>query len=213
MKPQFITVEGVEGVGKSTNVTFIHQYLLDKGIDVVVTREPGGTPLAEDIRAQLLADRKETVCDVTELLLMFAARAQHIDAVIKPALNKGQWVLCDRFTDATFAYQGGGRGMDVGTIHQLSRIVQDTLTPSLTFLLDCDVTVGMERVMRRGQLDRFELEKIDFFERVRAAYLSLAIEHKARFRTIAAGEPINEVQQAIRHELDDLMECILANNG
>lgn len=207
MKPQFITVEGVEGVGKSTNVTFIHQYLLDQGIDVVVTREPGGTPLAENIRDLLLASNEESLTDISELLLMFAARSQHIERVIKPALERGQWVLCDRFTDATFAYQGGGRGMNRDLITSLAAMVQKELSPDLTFLLDCDVAIGMQRVVQRGKRDRFELEKMDFFQRVRAEYVLLADQHRNRFVTINAQQPLLQVKASLLDALQKKIQC------
>ena len=148
----FITIEGGEGVGKSTNIATLESWLQAEGIGYCMTREPGGTPLAEDIRALLLANRSETLVPTTELLMMFAARAQHIQAVIEPALAAGKWVICDRFTDATYAYQGGGRGMPVAMIGQLEQLVQGDLRPDLTLLLDAPVAVGMARAGDRGEL-------------------------------------------------------------
>ena len=161
---KFITVEGVEGVGKTTNMTFIQSWLKQQGIEHITTREPGGTPLAEDIRELLLSPRDEAVNENTELLLMFAARAQHLAEVILPALERGQWVLCDRFTDATYAYQGGGRGVAMEKISLLEDLVQGQLRPDLTLVLDAPVAQGLERANKRSQPDRFEQEKLDFFD-------------------------------------------------
>ena len=170
----FITVEGGEGVGKSTNIDCLVRLLQDNGIEPVVTREPGGTRLGEDIRDTLLRVRGEAVQPLAELLLIFAARAQHIHEVIEPALAAGRWVVCDRFTDATYAYQGGGRGVDADTVSRLETLVQGALRPDFTLLLDAPVAVGMGRARGRGELDRFEREQVDFFERVRASYLEQA---------------------------------------
>jgi len=197
MKGKFITVEGIEGVGKTTNMDFIHQQLLAAGKDVVVTREPGGTPLGEAIRG-LLLDPEYTGMDSTcELQLMFAARAEHLARVIRPALEKGQWVLCDRFTDATYAYQGGGRGIDTGVIARLEELVQGDFRPDITLLLDVPVEVGLARAGERGKLDRFEQEKVAFFERVRQAYLDMAGQYADRYRLIDASQPLQQVQQQL----------------
>jgi len=197
MTGQFITVEGIEGVGKTTNIEFIHKWLLAAGKDVVVTREPGGTPLGEAIRG-LLLDPQYTGMDSTcELQLMFAARAEHLTRVIRPALEKGQWVLCDRFTDATYAYQGGGRGIDTGIIARLETLVQGKFRPDITLLLDVPVEVGLARASKRGDLDRFEQEKVEFFERVRQAYLDMARQYTARYRVIDASQPLEQVQQQL----------------
>ena len=197
MKGQFITVEGIEGVGKTTNIGFIHQQLLAAGKDVLVTREPGGTSLGEAIRG-LLLDPEYTGMDSTcELQLMFAARAEHLARVIRPALEKGQWVLCDRFTDATYAYQGGGRGIDTGVIARLEALVQGDFRPDVTLLLDVPVEVGLARAGQRGDLDRFEQEKVEFFERVRQAYLDMARQYAARYRVIDASQPLEQVQQQL----------------
>jgi dTMP kinase len=197
MKGKFITVEGIEGVGKTTNIDFIHQQLQAAGRDVVLTREPGGTPLAEAIRG-LLLDPAYTGMDSTcELQLMFAARAEHLAKVIWPALEQGQWVLCDRFTDATYAYQGGGRGIDGGVIARLEELVQGDFRPDLTLLLDVPVEIGLARASKRGALDRFEQEKVAFFERVRNAYLEMAQRSPDRYRVIDASLPLIDVQNQI----------------
>jgi dTMP kinase len=197
MKGKFITVEGIEGVGKTTNIDFIHQQLQAAGRDVVLTREPGGTPLGEAIRG-LLLDPAYTGMDSTcELQLMFAARAEHLAKVVWPALEQGQWVLCDRFTDATYAYQGGGRGIDTGVIARLEELVQGDFRPDLTLLLDVPVEIGLARAGKRGALDRFEQEKVAFFERVRNAYLEMAARSPDRYRVIDASLPLNDVQNQI----------------
>lgn len=197
---RFITLEGGEGVGKSTNLSFVEQHLLRAGIEVVTTREPGGTPLAEDIRTMLLAVREEAMAPLTELLLVFAARAQHLDQVIRPALDRGAWVLCDRFTDATYAYQGGGRGLDVDAIAVLESLVQDTLQPDLTLYLDLPLDVAEARIGDRER-DRFERETRPFFERVREQYLSRAAA-APRIRIIDAGDELPVVQARIGEVLD-----------
>lgn len=197
IRGKFITLEGGEGVGKTTNLLFIKDYLEQHHIPVVVTREPGGTRLAEKIRALLLDKDSEAISEHAELLLMFAARAQHIKHVIEPALTRGSWVLCDRFTDATYAYQGGGRNMKISTIECLENLVQGSLRPDLTLLLDAPVEIGMERVRERGMLDRFEIEKISFFEQVRRAYLLQAELHPERVKLIKANQPLSDVQRAI----------------
>ena len=197
MKGSFITVEGIEGVGKTTNIDFIHQQLLSAGKEVVLTREPGGTPLGEAVRG-LLLDPAYTGMDSTcELQLMFAARAEHLAKVVWPALEQGQWVLCDRFTDATYAYQGGGRGIDSSVIAKLETLVQGDFRPDLTLLLDVPVEVGLARAGKRGALDRFEQEKVAFFERVRAAYLEMAARSPQRYRVIDASQPLGDVQQQL----------------
>jgi len=197
MRGKFLTIEGTEGVGKSTNIDFIRRQLLARGITLTLSREPGGTPLAEDIRGLLLANRDEIVDETAELLLVFAARAQHIQTVIEPALARGEWVLCDRFTDATYAYQGGGRGIDLEKIESLEQFVQGDLRPDLTVILDINVEVGLERARQRGELDRFEIESIQFFERVRAAYLARAEEYPHRYAVVDAGQTLAKVQEDI----------------
>ena len=204
MKGKFITVEGIEGVGKTTNIEFIQQQLQAAGRDVVLTREPGGTPLGEAVRG-LLLDPEFTGMDSTcELQLMFAARAEHLARLVWPALEAGRWVLCDRFTDATYAYQGGGRGIDTGVIARLEELVQGDFRPHLTLLLDVPVEVGLARAGKRGALDRFEQEKVEFFERVRAAYLEMAHQYEDRYRIIDAGLPLEQVQQ----QLSDVLNLV-----
>jgi len=203
---QFITVEGTEGVGKSTNLAFIREWLEGRGHRVLVTREPGGTPLAEEVRALLLSPREEPVAASAELLLVFAARAQHLEAVIKPALAEGTWVLCDRFTDSTYAYQGGGRGFDRAAIAQLETLVQGDLRPDLTVLLDIDVAQGLSRAGARSAPDRFEREAVAFFERVRAVYLDLARRAPNRYAVVDAGQPLSQVQGALAEALQALAE-------
>jgi dTMP kinase len=199
---RFITLEGGEGVGKTTNLAFVRDYFAARGLPLCQTREPGGTPLAEEIRSLLLTPRAEVMAPDAELLLVFAARAQHLATVIQPALLRGEWVLCDRFTDATYAYQGGGRGLDVKTIAALETLVQGELRPGLTLLLDVPVEIGMARAAARGEKDRFEREQGDFFERVRAAYLARAQARPQQFRIIDAGRSLGEVQEQIRAVLD-----------
>ena len=194
---RFITVEGTEGVGKSTNIDYLCNLLKKEGIEVVLTREPGGTPLAEELRSLLLTPREENVSEDTELLLMFAARAQHIENVIRPALERGAWVISDRFTDATFAYQGGGRGVSMEHIETLERLVQHGLHPDLTFLLDLPVEIGLQRASARSAPDRFEQEKLNFFEKVRAAYLMRAENEPERFAVIDASRDLESVQEQI----------------
>ena len=174
MRGKFITIEGTEGVGKTTNIQYIQDWLLAKNLTFVATREPGGTPLAEQIRELLLAPRDELVCDTAELLLMFAGRAQHLNQVIEPNLNQGAWVLCDRFTDATYAYQGAGRNMSDSLIAELETIVQGTLRPDLTLILDIPVELGLKRASDRSEPDRFEQEKMAFFQAVRNGCLNIA---------------------------------------
>lgn len=193
----FITLEGTEGAGKSSNLSFINDFLRSRNIDLIVTREPGGTPLAEEIRSLLLTPRSERICANTELLLIFAARAQHLQHLIEPSLRSGQWVLSDRFTDASFAYQGGGRQMNMDTISQLERMVQGDLRPDLVILLDVPVEIGMRRVLKRGALDRFEQENIAFFERVRESYLQRAKVMPDSYAVIDAKQSLAKVQQDI----------------
>lgn len=202
---KFITVEGGEGVGKTTNVEFIESLLRNHDIEYVSTREPGGTPLAEKIRTLLLGLDDETLDPSAELLLVFAARAQHISQLIKPALDNGSWVICDRFTDATYAYQGGGRGIDTKLITQLEQSVQQGLHPDLTLLLDIDPELGMQRARSRAALDRFELEELPFFHRVRASYLERAQLQPERYALIDAGAVLSEVQRNIEAALQPLL--------
>lgn len=197
VRGQFITFEGTEGVGKSTQLTNAASTFGQMGIDYIVTREPGGTPMAEAIRELLLAPRDEPVNEITELLLMFAARAQHLHTRIMPALERGQWVLCDRFTDATFAYQGGGRGVPEERIALLETLVQGDVRPDHVIVLDAPVGTGMARARRRGELDRFEQEDLDFFQRIRDAYLSRAAAQPARYHVIDAARPLTEVSEQV----------------
>lgn len=207
----FLTIEGGEGVGKSTNIQFIAETLEQAGVEFILTREPGGTPLAEDIRQLLLTPREESVAENTELLLMFAARAQHIAQVIEPALAAGKWVVCDRFTDATFAYQGGGRGISMQKIADLEQWVQGDLRPDFTLLLDADIKIGMARANKRGALDRFEQEQQQFFENVRAAYLAMAKQFSQRYRVIDAAQSLEQVQVELSQVLVEILSC--ANGG
>lgn len=197
----FITLEGTEGAGKSSNLSFIDDFLRSRNIDLIVTREPGGSPLAEEIRSLLLTPRSEKICENTELLLIFAARAQHLQQLIEPSLRSGQWVLSDRFTDASFAYQGGGRQMNMDTISQLERMVQGDLRPDLVILLDVPVEVGMQRILKRGATDRFEQENIAFFRRVRDSYLQRAKSMPDSYVIIDATQSLPKVQEDIASAL------------
>ncbi len=203
---RFITLEGTEGVGKSTNLRFIESVLQQHQISYQLTREPGGTPLAEQVRELLLANRDEQVADDAELLLVFAARAQHLEQVIRPTLATGDWILCDRFTDATFAYQGGGRGLSKEMIGQLELMVQRGLQPDLTILLDLPVEIGLARASERGELDRFENERLSFFVKVREAYLERAAADPQRFAVIDASGTLEQVQQQIAEVLHHYLE-------
>lgn len=191
---RFITVEGIEGAGKSTQMDAVRGFLDAQGITVVVTREPGGTPLSEAVRGLLLDPGNRGMAADTELLLVFAARAEHIHKVIRPALDAGDWILSDRFTDATFAYQGGGRGIPAERIAALEAWVQGDLRPDLTLLLDLPVETGMARIADRGRPDRFEREERDFFQRIRDNYLERAAAEPGRFRRIDASAPLEEVR-------------------
>lgn len=203
---KFITLEGGEGLGKSTNLAFLSSFLQNRNIPIIVTREPGGTQLAEKIRELLLDKSGEAVTETAELLLVFAARAQHIRQVIEPSLSRGIWVLCDRFTDATYAYQGGGRKMADRTIKWLENLVQGSLKPDLTLLFDAPVEIGIARARKRGNFDRFEQEKLSFFEDVRQAYLKQAELNPSRIKLIAADRPLKEVQSSIIAEIKPLLE-------
>ena len=199
--PVFITLEGTEGVGKSTALAYIQEYLNAHYVPFISTREPGGTPLAEKIRQLLLTKDDEKMAYHTELLLMFAARAQHLQQVIKPALAAKKWVLCDRFTDASYAYQGGGRGLPIHDIAQLESLVQGELRPTLTLWLDAPVELGLQRAAARQELDRFEQEKVDFFQKVRAVYQQRAEAYPQRFRRIDASLPLEQVQAQLKSVL------------
>ena len=193
----FLTIEGGEGAGKTTALKFVRQCLQEHGREFVETREPGGTQMAEEIRALLLAEHEETVTDTTELLLMFAARSQNLSQNVEPALQAGKVVVCDRFTDASYAYQGGGRGIDTQKIAVLEQLVQGGRRPDMTLLLDVDPEIGMARAKGRGDLDRIELEAIEFFHRVRAAYLQRAEQFPDQYVIIDASQSIKSVKQQI----------------
>jgi len=206
-KGKFITVEGIEGVGKSTNVEILRRTIAGRGLNVITSREPGGTPIAEKIRALLVQHDEESMPDIAELLLMFAARALHLANLVRPALAAGTWVVCDRFTDASRAYQGGGRGISQAHINQLADWVHPDLKPDLTILLDAPVATGMQRAGMRGTPDRIEIERHDFFTRVRDCYLQLASAEPQRFVIVDASADIDAVGQqvvaAVTRLLDD----------
>lgn len=206
MRGLFITLEGPEGAGKTTNRAYLAEQLQAQGFAVLLTREPGGTALAEQIREILLAPHDETMSVDTELLLMFAARAQHLAQVILPALTAGKIVICDRFTDATYAYQGGGRGLDCSRIALLEQFVQGDLRPDMTLLFDLPVEEGMARAVARGKLDRFEQEQQDFFEKVRQAYLQRAQNDPKRFRLVNAQQSLPAVQKSLDAYLQEIMD-------
>ena len=206
MSGLFITLEGPEGAGKSTNREYLAEHLRAQGLDVLLTREPGGTPLAERIRELLLAPSDEAMDADTELLLVFAARAQHLAQVIRPALARGAIVLCDRFTDATYAYQGGGRGLSVERIATLEQFVQGDLRPDLTLVFDLPVEIGLSRAAARGRLDRFEQEGQAFFQAVRQAYLARAAADPDRYRLVDAAQPLAQVQRALDVMLPQILE-------
>ena len=199
---RFVTLEGLEGAGKSTAMAFVREWFESRGETVVSTREPGGTPLAEELRGVLKAVRDEPVAPTTELLLMFAARAQHVERVIRPALATGSVVVCDRFTDSTRAYQGAGRGLSMGMIEQLAGIAHDGCNPSLTFWLDVPVELGLQRAAAREAADRFEQEALAFFERVRGGFARLAEQHPERIVRVDAGAPIEAVRARIERTLE-----------
>ena len=204
MQARFITLEGGEGVGKTTNLAFIEHYLQRHGLEVLRTREPGGTPLSENMRSLLLDSAH--MDNRAELLLVFAARAQHIAEVIRPALDAGHWVISDRFTDASYAYQGGGRGIETSVIGFLEHWVQQELQPDLTLLLDSPLDVGMARARGRGNVDRFESEQEAFFERVRQVYLDRAATQPQRIKRVDASGSLEDVQVELARHLDQLLE-------
>jgi len=197
---KFITLEGIDGAGKSTQLAWIVELLQRAGLQTVVTREPGGTALGEQLRT-LLLDKTVTMHTETETLLMFAARREHLDKVIMPALSQGQWVISDRFADASFAYQGGGRGLDVDKLSILEHWVQGELQPDLTLYFDVPVEVGQQRVSQIKNVDRFEKEQADFFQRVRAAYLDRARQFPERIKRIDSSQPLAEVKAAVEQTL------------
>lgn len=203
MTGKFITFEGIEGAGKSTAIEMVQEYLLQHGMKVVVTREPGGTKVSEVIRDVVLNRHDLDIVADTELLLFFAARAQHIAQIIKPALAQGKIILCDRFTDASFAYQCGGRGIPEKHIEVLEQWVQQGLQPNLTILMDLPVEVGLQRAKKRSELDRIEVEQYDFFEKVRAYYLKRAKNYPERFRVIDAGASLNKIKKELQEIVDN----------
>ncbi len=200
---KFITLEGIEGVGKTSNLRFIKELLESSGHDCVVTREPGGTNLGEALRGLLLSHSDENMSADAELLMMFAARAEHLSKVILPAIDNGQTVLCDRFTEATYAYQGGGRRLDVDKISELEDWVQGDLRPNLTIILDAPVEVGRARASSRSEPDRIEKEQDDFFQRVRKAYIELAEHYPDRICLVDASKELAEVQHQIHERLGE----------
>lgn len=209
MEGKFITLEGIDGVGKSTQMACIGRLLEEAGIDHIATREPGGTPLAEQIRRLLLEVRDEDVASLAELLLIFAARSQHLEERIRPALEAGVWVVSERFTDATYAYQGGARGLSERTIEQLESLVQGTLQPHLTLFLDAPLSAAAQRMGDRAGADRFEREGAEFFRRVREGYLSRAKLHE-RILVIDAARPVEEVGTAVAAALRPLISAHLS---
>jgi dTMP kinase len=205
MRARFITLEGIEGAGKSTQLEVVRACLEGKGISVITSREPGGAPIAERIRSVLLDPESRGMAADTELLLMFAARAEHLAQSILPALRKGTWVVCDRFTDATYAYQGGGRGIEMDRIAVLEDYVQGSLRPDLTLLLDVDIAAGLARAGRRSAPDRFESETIRFFEAARRAYLDRAARCPGRIRVIDAGDNASAVGEQVRAAVESFV--------
>ena len=203
MSGKFITIEGTEGAGKSTNLSSIEKVLNDFDISYIVTREPGGTAVGEELRSVLLKNESINISGQTELLLMFASRMQHINDVIKPALKLNKWVICDRFTDASYAYQGYGRQLNLSFISSLENLVHPDLQPDLTLILDVPVNIAMGRVHNRGNLDRFEKEDVAFFNRVRAGYKEIAKNNIDRCREIDASKDLAEVQALVQHIIRD----------
>lgn len=202
----FVSLEGIEGMGKTTNMRFLAAYLHQNDVPVLITREPGGTPLADDIRHFLLSEHEEDVLPETELLLLFAARAQHIANVIRPALKAGKLVICDRFTDTSYAYQGAGRGIPVEKIEALENVVQEGLKPDMTILFDAPAEVGLERIQVREKTDRFESETKQFFQKCRRGYLELAKQHKDRFVVVNAEQSPEALQEDLIKILEPLIE-------
>jgi dTMP kinase len=203
---KFITVEGIEGTGKSTNIDFLTSLIERNGFEVFRTREPGGTPMAERIRALLLEHGNEPLPEIAELLLFFASRSLHLRNAIVPALDEGKWVLCDRFTDASRAYQGSGRGLDPERIERLADWVQEGLEPDMTILLDAPAEIGMQRAAQRGDADRMDSQELSFYRRVRAGYLALADQYPERFVVVDARQSLALVQDAMAAKLARLFE-------
>lgn len=207
---KFISFEGIEGVGKSTNIQYVAQLMAQYEQSYILTREPGGTPLAESIRNLLLTQSyDEKIWPDTEMLLLYAGRVQHLNNVIFPALEKGQWVLCDRFLDATFAYQGGGRKVDKARIESLNDWALETFMPSYTFLFDAPPEVGFARIQHRGALDRIEQEKRDFFFAVREAYLERAKNDPSRFIVIDAQQSLEAVQLQLKEAVEKMIRALV----
>lgn len=204
---KFITLEGIDGAGKSTQLAWLVELLQQAGLQPLVTREPGGTTLGERLR-ELLLDKSMAMHAETEALLMFAARREHLDKVILPALHQGQWVISDRFTDASFAYQGGGRGLDTGKLEILERWVQGALQPDLTLYFDVPVEVGQQRISQIKDADRFELEQVGFFQRVRNAYLDRARQFPGRIQIIDSSRPLAEVKTAVEQIIQQLLQHV-----
>ena len=202
MRGKFITIEGQDGAGKSTNVSAMQEYLSSNSIDFIHTREPGGTELGEKLR-ELLLNSSESIADKSELLMMFAARAQHIESVIEPALSSGTWVLCDRFTDASYAYQGAGRGISFDDIALLESYVQQGLTPDLTLVLDLPVQLSEQRAGQRSAPDRFEQQQQDFKQKVRDCYLQRAQDEPTRMKVIDAAKPLDDVKASVINVLSE----------
>jgi dTMP kinase len=209
MRGKFITVEGIEGVGKSTNIDVMRAAIENRGLQVLTSREPGGTPMAEQIRALLLEHGDEPVPDIAELLLMFAARSLHVCNVLQPALDNGTWVICDRFTDTSRAYQGAGRGFPVADIDRIANWVHPDLQPDLTVLLDAPVEMAMQRAGRRGQPDRIETAQGGFFTRARECYLALAAGDPGRFAVVDAGQEIGAVRAEVEAIINRLLDKTL----
>jgi dTMP kinase len=211
-KGMFVTVEGVEGVGKSTNMDFIAEQVTAAGFAVLISREPGGTPMAERIRDMLLQHGEEPLPDLAELLLFFASRTLNIENAIRPALAAGTWVLCDRFTDASRAYQGAGRGLDMNRINTLAEWAHGDLNPDMTVLLDAPAEIGMQRAANRGETDRLESEQMSFYKRVRAQYIALAENEPQRFTVIDASQPLAAVQVQIASAIERLISVSKQDN-
>jgi dTMP kinase len=207
VRGRFITLEGGEGVGKSTNLAFVAGLLAGAGLSVELTREPGGTPLAERIRELIVTPTDEPVSAMAELLLVFAARALHVAGRIRPALAAGRWVLSDRFTDASYAYQGAGRGLGEAPVRWLEDEVQGELRPDLTLLLDVDPAIGLARAGERGATDRFEQERLAFFHRVREGYLARARAEPERIKVVDASQPLAAVQDDLRIHVNNYLQA------
>lgn len=205
---RFITLEGGEGAGKSSNLEFVAQLFRHGGAQVEVTREPGGTPLAEAIRTLLVKPSEEPMPPMAELLLMFAARADHLAKRIRPALEAGRWVVCDRYTDASYAYQGAGRGLAWQAVATLETLVQGEFRPDLTLLFDVDPEIGLVRAGARGRPDRFEAERIEFFRRVREGYLERARAEPDRIRVVNSARPPGEVRSDLRHLVNEFLQAV-----